>query len=537
MNASLVKALTQNSGLVRAIVAPRIQFHGSVAIPPHVKLPPLEDVRREVKELPAIIKEGPHAGINVLVSGTTEKIFENAPAALAFNTQLPNLFRFAYLVDVRDVPEDLFKPIIWALKMSLRVLTKPQRRCSVVLVTIRLTKTPTKPIISWCEFYAEIQDFHSLNNIQTTDTRIKLASHLMNPCVNKPVEAIPYLKECIDADTERYKRFKSGVNPWMEHPVLFHHYGEALIHSSLTEAKTIFEKALEMHPRIRANLVLVLSELEIEDSVREGHEDWAVKFLKKSPNLIPEDELQFILIKPRFKAHPILMKLGGEKWFKKWKNTISTDARLSKLCRTCERREPDVKLSRCSGCKYMWYCSKECQTTNWPLHKVACREMAEENRRIEKLKQEDPEAGQREEDWAQWRTSSHSFNLEAEASALQLHRNDEFTIRSVGVFKIDESLEFIEMMMGINAGEGKEYIDDLLKEYSILKGGSPLIPILFLAFHSGRKVGPYLGCSAISLERLRRSTYDREWRKLINKKNPPKDLRIQNGPQDRENVF
>ncbi|KAJ7088679.1 hypothetical protein C8R44DRAFT_892739 [Mycena epipterygia] len=32
----------------------------------------------------------------------------------------------------------------------------------------------------------------------------------------------------------------------------------------------------------------------------------------------------------------------------------------------------DCELSRCSKCKGVWYCSKECQLQHWPKHKLSC---------------------------------------------------------------------------------------------------------------------------------------------------------------------
>ncbi|EKM52946.1 uncharacterized protein PHACADRAFT_210709 [Phanerochaete carnosa HHB-10118-sp] len=43
------------------------------------------------------------------------------------------------------------------------------------------------------------------------------------------------------------------------------------------------------------------------------------------------------------------------------------------VCQQCQRRKgAGVKLSRCTGCKYMLYCSKECQRAAWPFHKRMC---------------------------------------------------------------------------------------------------------------------------------------------------------------------
>ncbi len=40
-------------------------------------------------------------------------------------------------------------------------------------------------------------------------------------------------------------------------------------------------------------------------------------------------------------------------------------------CSNCKRPKLDTK--RCTGCKKVWYCSKECQKKDWKLHKNKCK--------------------------------------------------------------------------------------------------------------------------------------------------------------------
>ncbi|KAJ7838680.1 hypothetical protein B0H13DRAFT_2102805 [Mycena leptocephala] len=42
------------------------------------------------------------------------------------------------------------------------------------------------------------------------------------------------------------------------------------------------------------------------------------------------------------------------------------------LHRTCAQCNKDTELRACSECKVRWYCSKQCQKNDWPIHKKSC---------------------------------------------------------------------------------------------------------------------------------------------------------------------
>ncbi|KAJ7151814.1 hypothetical protein C8R43DRAFT_1004439 [Mycena crocata] len=51
----------------------------------------------------------------------------------------------------------------------------------------------------------------------------------------------------------------------------------------------------------------------------------------------------------------------------------SARSKMHAACTTCLKREgPGVELRRCGKCKSICYCSKQCQTKNWPEHKKMC---------------------------------------------------------------------------------------------------------------------------------------------------------------------
>lgn len=106
---------------------------------------------------------------------------------------------------------------------------------------------------------------------------------------------------------------------------------------------------------------------EIEEAKTE--EEWCTKWFRKNPRTIPDVKISQWLIRPNQPRSPIVEALGGDKWLAARKGSLKADNNRSKQCRACGAREPQKKLFQCSQCKHIYYCSKECQKKNWPVHK------------------------------------------------------------------------------------------------------------------------------------------------------------------------
>ena len=78
-------------------------------------------------------------------------------------------------------------------------------------------------------------------------------------------------------------------------------------------------------------------------------EIWVIRWLKKNPHMIQDSYLLQLFTTDIDKGmnDPVLEALGGEKWLESRRHTDKTDHRLTKACRTCRRREPEVKLFQC----------------------------------------------------------------------------------------------------------------------------------------------------------------------------------------------
>lgn len=146
-------------------------------------------------------------------------------------------------------------------------------------------------------------------------------------------------------------------------------------------------------------------------------------------------------------------------------------------------------------------------------------EKAQENKNVEELKASNPKAANKASEWIKWRDGTHMANTECLVNALGLHRDPtrgkthivfrqvEYTPRAskdlryrfrvvrCGVFKIESVMGDIEMMMGLDKGEGVEYIDSLLADLGSTSPGGEKIPMLDLTFGDG--IQTWLGSGAL----------------------------------------
>lgn len=56
-------------------------------------------------------------------------------------------------------------------------------------------------------------------------------------------------------------------------------------------------------------------------------------------------------------------------------NPISTQ----KICGQCAKPKPEIQMGKwgsCGKCRSVYYCSRECQTAAWPLHKKICSKIS-----------------------------------------------------------------------------------------------------------------------------------------------------------------
>ncbi|TFK75028.1 hypothetical protein BDN72DRAFT_955366 [Pluteus cervinus] len=550
--ASRIQASNLNGNL-----KPRAHLEG-LELNANFQLPDLQSVRDEVVLIPEALNSPleQFKGMTITNGGDCTTSLDDPSRPVVCNIMLPALFRWSYFVHSSDIPEDLLEPCLFSLKMFLRLLEEAPEKILYALA-----------------YYHTGQDTEAVNYALVANCRMKILCALTR--LNRPAEAAPFLEKWVEVDTE--KLAKEGKQAWMVNPVLFAHYGESLMTTDLREAKLQLEKALAGAEgphgaliknlkltifRIRVDLVAVLSQLGEDVQKRKSHEEWALKYLRKNPFIIPENLLRLLLLRKGFPEHPVLSALGGPKWFDKRKLTYKNNERRTKMCRNCGQREPPRTLSVCAGCKSTWYCSKECQVENWKAHRGSCKQMVEERKTIELIKLADPSAGQRNEDWVKWRTSHLGIPVDTALHALGLHRDigrgithilwygvkytpdaakdvgKQFTIETAGVFKITDVLTEIETCLQLNKGKGQQCINDILRELKTSeKLGERRFPYTFiLVCQDGFRPGVFLGNGMVDMDYLRGVKYDHDWRKNIKK--PPGPVVFRRSEiVDQEHIF
>ncbi|KAJ7770689.1 hypothetical protein B0H16DRAFT_1685922 [Mycena metata] len=526
--------------------APRAHLDGLI-IPPGFTLPSLASVRTdavEAKEMQEQPEDYEDVALFYPNARGVELVAQALPMhlrlALIFNNKLPNLFRFSYFVLDQDVPEDVKDACIWALSMFIRIMEE----CPESILRAQGHVRPGN-------------DYKKSRSITLLNARGKITSHLLH--ADRAREAITYAKAMVDEELTR------GDDMWMQNPMPFELYGEALVLSRADDqeaAKTLRRAMRGIESvgrpsdgashliRSRAFVSRALRNIGADDEAK-SHESWLATWFRKNPRLMAEREMKYLLLP----AGPILDLLGGEKWLETRKQTTKADQRIAKACRTCGAREPLVTLLRCNNCKYIYYCSRECQKSHWKHHKVECRELVETQKKIELMALTDSDGAKRAADWSLWCNSNHDATQFGLIHALGLHRDPKrgrthivfkqveyvptatklkhkFRIVACGVFLIKDVLRDIETVMRLDLGEGQEFVDSLFYE---LDGTHANVPFVDLSFGDG--VSAWLGSGATTTDALRGLSYDPDWRKRFNVGAPPGPLMLKSEAKDVEHVF
>ncbi|CAL1697555.1 unnamed protein product [Somion occarium] len=532
-----------------AAFTPRAYLEG-LKLPANFTLPPLSAVYEDAVRLPELRKSGPPTIRTVFVrngAATTLNPTGALHEPLAWNTTLPDLFKFAYFARTEDVPVELMDPVIWALGMFIRALlegTESQLRAMGHILPH--------------------QKAEDALYFMTANARFKLIEHLLSPFIDRPDDAIPHLKVALEQDNARRGEVNDKTDPYQSNPMLYVLYTDALVFSNQFDKHTRDELNKVLHAvqttklrksadfsfiilKARSHLALVLQQMGSDEQEQKEHVEYCAKFLRKNPKLVPERSLLQLLFRRDQPIHPVLELLGGLSWLKgvitREGLTARMEERQTKACRYCGGREPQVTLFRCSGCKHIYYCSKECQKTNWKVHKEACKEAA----------------AAKATDWIKFRESPIPANNTLLAHALGLYRDPSrghthivfreveyrpkaskdfrfrFHAKRAGVFKIEDVMMEIERMMGLNPGEGPKYVREILEDLDATNPRLEKAPILNISFGDG--IQTWLGSAAISVYSLRMTPHNPRWRESMNLGEPPEPLLLKSGAQDVEHVF
>ncbi|GBE86067.1 hypothetical protein SCP_0805910 [Sparassis crispa] len=513
----------------------------------NVQLPDIQSVREDAELAPSLREsQSSDRSTPVMTDGSTGKvILDPVSDGLLYNHFLPNLFKWSFFVHTDDVPDDLLKECVWALEMFILELIESSD------AQLRAMGHITRRTADSKMAYAK--------NAMIMHAKFKAAIHMLKPTINRAADAVTHLKHVVEV-----VKSTSGSDLYSGNRDLFVTYAEALLcNGEENEAQTVLERVLKVEdPSPEGLLYLVKAKALVSRVYRSHgleqkalkHEEWLVKWFRKNPHFLPENLMQELLM-PAGEPSTVLEALGGPEWLDNRQHTDKTVHRLSKQCRQCGAREPIVKLSLCSGCKTIYYCSSACQKQNWPYHKAGCKDKAELHDRLAKLAVSQPSAAQKEKDFHAWleicnqTAFHHALGLRRDPSRGRTHIifqevvytpkasaqvRLKFRILRCGVFLIADVLGEIERLMNLNAGEGMEYVKSIFDEMD--STGMRGRGVMFLVLSYGRGVRPWLGGDAAPSPFLQSQPYDPDWRTALNPTMPPVKIELAGGKiQDAEN--
>ncbi|KAH9841137.1 uncharacterized protein C8Q71DRAFT_440672 [Rhodofomes roseus] len=525
------------------------------------QLPDLALVREDIARVPGLeesVSMTPADDVIFLQNSRTGEIVRDPiPRSLVFNAELHKLFKYSFLIHLDDVPNDILESVVWALEQFVDVLTE----CTDAQLVAFGHIVRAEDSSSNSNGGRAVTQSRLTNNgrlFMRLQAKAKLTMLLLKPELNRPGDAAKFIQEIIEYVCSN----NSGGQILRTQRDLLLVFAEALARGGEDDvtAETLLERLADS-PASNADGLLGLVKAKIflsrvqrrrgKPGAAKKQEKWLVKWFKKNPHLLPETILRELLMPVDEPVSPILEALGGPSWLEGREHTDKTDHRLVMQCRQCFSREPMVKLFVCSKCKKIYYCSRECQKKDWPLHKDACKDIADLNKKIELLSLTNSSAAQREKDWNAWRDAVDQWPY---VNALRLHENpdrarthliveqsvyapnagplakDKFKIVKCAVVRMADAYSEIERTLQLNRGEGREYCEGLLRDQPQV--GIPLVSFVILRFGEG--VTAWLDRDTIMALRFEQTPYNRNWREEINKESPPTTLVLGKDIKDAE---
>ncbi|KAH8102025.1 hypothetical protein BXZ70DRAFT_47761 [Cristinia sonorae] len=296
----------------------------------------------------------------------------------------------------------------------------------------------------------------------------------------------------------------------------------------------------------------------------------AVKILRKNPH---PDFLTPYIKRKGSPPHPVAEAIGPE-WFRTEGGGAAHYRAHLWMCVYCSNNDLQVKLSWCSKCRSVRYCSKDCQRADWKQHKPTCQHHVSRGEAFLALKRLDPVAGAKAEALHMFLSISRDPNfamIQGPINALGLHhdpsRGREYIVISelgsapdeglksssadylqrlrivrCGVFKIADVrqhvMETSQIDLDAHARDTERAFEEQVARSKVRLSWEKLVPYYMLFCGPDYMQGYQWRTNAISVESLSTNRYDRHWRKGMNRDGKePDSLILPCGALDAEMDF
>ncbi|TCD63309.1 hypothetical protein EIP91_005690 [Steccherinum ochraceum] len=310
---------------------------------------------------------------------------------LVLYSKLQNVYLFSILCVTNDVPFAFIREIFVVLKLFMMLLEEDS----------------LKPEMKKAGFYGVPINDTGIYKLRMI-ARSKVVALSLREDINVPSSARRMVEEMrAEHEMELIRKGSPHVKqPWRDRMPLYAQLADVLVFSNElnNDTKFLLEQLLEyakdqsapdfaMTKELRKDVVLscrihlslVLSQLGGKENPVKSkqHTSWVVNQFRDRPHM--RDTLSGYVLRKDLPEHPVARALGPA-WFANAPSWRSPETRTpwkpsgsgssSSACAQCGAQKGSStgeELLRCSRCKNVFYCSKECQKAAWKQHKSACR--------------------------------------------------------------------------------------------------------------------------------------------------------------------